>query len=73
MAYNYPSTDPFYSIRSVITTPAEYGILAGPAFSCSMVIMVLIAGRISDSLNRKFMLGLAIVCWSSMTFISSYA
>ena len=73
VAYNYPSKDPYYSIKSVITTPQEYGILAGPAFSVTMALMGLISGYVSDCYSRRFLLGFAAMSWSATTVIAAHA
>ena len=73
VTYNYPSTDPFYSIKSVITTSGEYGILAGPAFGVTMAIMGLISGYISDCYSRRFVLGFASMCWSATTIVAAHS
>jgi len=72
-SYNYPSTDPYFSIKSVITTPAEYGILAGPAFQVTMAIMGCISGYVTDCYSRRFVLGFASIFWSATTFIAAHS
>ena len=51
----------------------EYSVLAGPAFTVFFVISMLFTGMLTDRLNRKVMLSVAIIGWSISTGLHCFA
>lgn len=54
-------------------TDAKYGLLAGPVFSVIFATLVLLSGTLSDRVSRRFLFGIAGVCWSLTTIGAAFS
>jgi len=64
----------FYHINLAIHGWSEekYGVLAGPAYCIPLGCCLLISGAISDHFNRKIIIIISSLGWSSVTFYNAY-
>lgn len=54
-AFNYPSSDPRYSITEIITTSTEFASVSGLYFNLPLVIFSLAAGLITEKFSRRLL------------------
>jgi MFS family permease len=52
---------------------AGYGLLAGPVFSVVFATLVLFTGTLADKYSRRFLLGLAGICWSLTSILTCFS
>ena len=64
----------FFHINIAISGWSEesYGILVGPAYCIPLGFCLLFSGAISDNFNRKIIIIISTIGWSSITFYNAY-
>ena len=58
-AFNYPSTDPKYSITQLITTTNEFANVSGLYFNLPLVVFSLVAGMATEKFSRRYIVSIA--------------